>query len=507
MRSSVGALNGDGSILSELSANLKRVAATNTGDRDAARRRESLRRHYGRIRGEFRSRWSLYYYKRIQNRLCDIVEPGSKVLDIGCGTGELLSALRPSVGVGVDINDGFTCEATRRHESLQFIQMPGEHVDQLGIKFDYVIVSQTLEEIYDLQALFSAIQSVCHARTRVIIVECSKLWQPLLRVLEWFRLKRVTPEQNWIPSDEIDHLLRLSGLETIRSFAMTPAPFYIPLLSVFMNRVVANLPVLQHLGLNSVTVARSVDPKTLEKSRPKSVSIVIAARNESGHLRRLLDRIPHFAPEQEVIFVEGNSTDDTWEEMQRILADYRGPLSIKVMQQDGKGKGDAVRKGFAAATGDVLMILDADISVPPEELPMFFNALADGRGEFINGSRMVYMMDKKAMRFLNLLGNKTFGSIFTFLLSQRFRDTLCGTKVLTRSDYEKIARNRSYFGDFDPFGDFDLLFGAARSNLKIVDVPVHYKARTYGETNISRFRHGLILLRMCVFAARKIKFV
>jgi glycosyltransferase involved in cell wall biosynthesis len=177
------------------------------------------------------------------------------------------------------------------------------------------------------------------------------------------------------------------------------------------------------------------------------------------------------------------------------------------MQQDGRGKGDAVRKGFAAATGDCLMILDADISVPPEELPAFFETLSSGHGEFINGSRMVYLMDRRAMRFLNLLGNKAFGWVFTYLLTQRFRDTLCGTKVLLRRDYERITANRSYFGDFDPFGDFDLLFGAARLSLKIVDVPVHYKARTYGETNISRFRHGWILLRMCAFAARKIKFV
>ncbi|MCH7596801.1 MAG: glycosyltransferase family 2 protein, partial [Planctomycetes bacterium] len=218
-------------------------------------------------------------------------------------------------------------------------------------------------------------------------------------------------------------------------------------------------------------------------------------------------RIPRMTDQQEVIFVEGHSTDDTWDEIRRVADSYDGPFTIKVMRQEGKGKGDAVRKGFAAASGDVLMILDADISVPPEELPMFFDTLASGRGEFINGSRMVYLMDKRAMRFLNLLGNKAFGLVFTYLLSQRFRDTLCGTKVLLRADYERIAANRSYFGDFDPFGDFDLLFGAARASLKIVDVPVHYKARTYGETNISRFRHGLILLRMCLFAARKIKFV
>jgi glycosyltransferase involved in cell wall biosynthesis len=268
-----------------------------------------------------------------------------------------------------------------------------------------------------------------------------------------------------------------------------------------------NLPLLHQLGLNAVLIARSVDPRVLRMSSPRSASIVIPARNEAGHIHPLLDRIPQFAPRQEIIFVEGNSTDDTWAQIQRAARDYSGPFTVKCLRQDGKGKGDAVRKGFAAATGDVLIILDADISVPPEELPGFYQALASGQGEFINGSRMVYLMDKRAMRFLNLLGNKVFGALFTYLLSQPFRDTLCGTKVLLRSDYERIAAGRTYFGDFDPFGDFDLLFGAARANLKIIDLPVHYKARTYGETNISRFRHGWMLLKMCILAARKLKFV
>jgi glycosyltransferase involved in cell wall biosynthesis len=235
--------------------------------------------------------------------------------------------------------------------------------------------------------------------------------------------------------------------------------------------------------------------------------VVVPARNEAGHIGRLLARLPHLAPQQEVVFVEGGSTDDTWEVICRTVDAYRGPWKVRAFRQDGRGKADAVRRAFDLCAGQVLMILDADISVPPEELVVFRDCLERGKGELINGSRMVYLMDRKAMRFLNLLGNKCFGWIFTYLLAQRFRDTLCGTKVLRRSDYLRIAENRSYFGDFDPFGDFDLLFGAARLNLKIVDVPVHYKARTYGKTNISRFRHGLTLLGMCAFAARKIKFV
>jgi glycosyltransferase involved in cell wall biosynthesis len=180
---------------------------------------------------------------------------------------------------------------------------------------------------------------------------------------------------------------------------------------------------------------------------------------------------------------------------------------IKVLVQKGRGKGDAVRLGFSQASGDLLMILDADLSVAPEDLPQFYDALVKGKGEFINGSRLVYAKDPQAMRFLNLLGNKFFALLLTRLLGQPVKDTLCGTKVLYRCDYERIARGRAYFGDFDPFGDFDLLFGAAKQNLKIIEIPIRYRQRIYGTTNISRFTHGWLLVQMCVHAARKLLFV
>ena len=235
--------------------------------------------------------------------------------------------------------------------------------------------------------------------------------------------------------------------------------------------------------------------------------MIIPARARPGNIKPLLDRVPAMGEKTEVIFIEGNSTDNTWEVVQKTVAEYTGPFAVSCYKQTGKGKGDAVRLGFAKATGEILMILDADISVPPEELPRFVDLIAKQQCEFANGSRLVYPMEKEAMQFLNMIANKMFGWMFTFLLSQRLRDTLCGTKVLRKADYEKIVANRAYFGDFDPFGDFDLLFGAARLNLKITDVPVHYKQRVYGSTNISRFRHGLLLLRMCAFAARKIRFI
>ncbi|HNS91113.1 MAG TPA: glycosyltransferase family 2 protein, partial [Deltaproteobacteria bacterium] len=233
--------------------------------------------------------------------------------------------------------------------------------------------------------------------------------------------------------------------------------------------------------------------------------VVVPARNEEGNIEEIFRRTPEMGAGTELIFVEGGSGDDTCGAIERAMKAHPQRRS-SFLRQTGTGKGDAVRLGFAHATGDILMILDADMTVPPEDLPRFYDAIVSGRGEFINGVRLVYPMEKQAMRYLNLVGNKFFSLAFSWLLGQPVKDTLCGTKVLSRENYERIAANRSYFGDFDPFGDFDLLFGAAKQNLKIVEMPVRYRQRLYGDTNIDRWRHGVILLRMVLFAMRRIKF-
>jgi glycosyltransferase involved in cell wall biosynthesis len=202
--------------------------------------------------------------------------------------------------------------------------------------------------------------------------------------------------------------------------------------------------------------------------------------------------------------VEGHSTDGTLEEIHRVRSKYSGS-EIKVITQPGIGKADAVHAGFNIARGDILMILDADLTMPPEDLPKFYHALVSGKGEFINGSRLVYPMEKEAMRFLNMIANRIFSLLFTYLLNQRFTDTLCGTKALYRFHYQKIAANRSYFGDFDPFGDFDLIFGATKLNLKIVEIPIRYASRQFGISQISRLSHGFLLIKMVFFAFRKLK--
>jgi glycosyltransferase involved in cell wall biosynthesis len=279
-------------------------------------------------------------------------------------------------------------------------------------------------------------------------------------------------------------------------------PVYIPLISDIINGFLAKLPLIKHLTVAQFIVARPIFP--VEKNYNPSVSVVVPARNESGNIEAAITRTPDMGEWTEIIFVEGGSSDDTWEEIKRVKEKYP-EKKIKITRQDGKGKGDAVRKGFQLAEGEILMILDADLTMPPEELPKFYKAIVENKGEFINGVRLVYPMEDQAMRLLNLYGNKFFSLIFTYILGQNYKDTLCGTKVLRKSDYEKLAANRNYFGDFDPYGDFDLIFGAAKLCLKTVQLPIKYKSRTYGETNISRFSGGWLLLKMSWLGFLKFK--
>ncbi|MGC9261380.1 MAG: glycosyltransferase [Phycisphaerae bacterium] len=448
-----------------------------------------------------------YLHQYIQHLLTRQVLPGSSVLDVGCGDGALLAALAPARGVGIDIDALAVAQARQQYPHLIFHAAAIEDVATLRLpSFDYVICSGVLQELYDLHTALAAIRGLCHDRTRLIFCTYSRLWTPVLRVAELLGRKFATPDESWLPRRELPNILAQNGMEVIRQTSAVIAPVGIPVISDFLNRWLTPLPGVRQLGLSLLTVARLADI-TASGSRPESVSVVVPVRNESGNIEALLRRLPLLADRQEVIFVEGHSTDDTWSTVQRAVAAYRGPMTLSALQQPGRGKGDAVRTGFTAATGEILLIIDGDLSVSPEELPRFTDAIHRNRCEFANGSRMIYPMEDQAMQFLNMIANKCFGILFTFLLGQPLRDTLCGTKVLRRSDYARIAANRAYFGEFDPFGDFDLLFGAARLNLKIMDVPVHYKQRTYGQTNISRFRHGLLLLKMSAVAAKKITFI
>ena len=465
-----------------------------------------VRDHAERYAGS-RDKWrkrNAYFYEEDDRYLRFLIPAGRRVLELGCGTGATLAALQPSYGVGVDLSPRLVAQASSTYPTLDF--RVGDVEDQACIAsidgpFDFILLVDTCGDLRDVDAAFARLHALCDAGTRIVVVYHSPLWAPLLKFGEKVGLRMPQGPKNWLWLEDISALMDLADFEVVRTEWRMLLPRKALGLGPLINRYIATLPGVRRLSLRNFVVARSLPHAVVGH---QSVSILLPARNEPANIEPAIQRLSRFAPDMEVIFVEGHSSDETLGEMERVRNAYPD-WDIKVMVQDGKGKADAVWKGFDVARGDVLMILDADLTMPPEQLPKFWNAIASGKGEYINGSRLVYPMEDGAMQFLNRIANHTFSVLFTWLLNQRFTDTLCGTKVLSRKHYQVLKANRAYFGDFDPFGDFDLIFGSVKQNLKVVEIPIRYAARSYGTTQISRFRHGVLLLKMVLFAYRKLK--
>lgn len=449
---------------------------------------------YERVRG--------YYLGRLRELYAFLVQPGMRVLEVGCGRGDLLASLRPSYGMGVDFSPAMVEHARRRHPELHFVTADA-HGLSLGETFDYVICSDLVNELWDVQNVLETIALHCVPTTRLILNLHSNLWQGPRGLAVRLNLARPQLLQNWLTPEDIANLLGLAGFEVIRTSNEVLCPFPAPLIAAFANRALVRIWPFSYFGLTNMVIARPIPKGALPEP---VVSVIVPARNEAGNIGAVFDRVPNMGRATELIFVEGGSTDKTYETIEHEMAVRRRPMT-QLLRQSGKGKGDAVRLGFARASGDLLMILDADLTVAPEDLPRFYRAWLSGKGDFINGVRLVYPMAERAMRFFNLLGNKFFSLAFSYLLGQNVKDTACGTKVLSRSHYEPILANRAYFGNYDRFGDFDLLFGAAKLNLKIVDLPIRYRERIYGETKMQRWRIGVLLLRMVLLGLRRLKFV
>lgn len=443
------------------------------------------------------------YHRRLERVYGRLVPAGRRVLEIGSGDGRLLASLAPSVGVGIDFSGEMVRGARRSHPHLRFIHADALEVADLTETFDAIVLSDLVNDIWDVQRLLERVGSWSAPHTRVVLNVYSRLWEMPLSVANRLGLARARLAQNWLTTEDTENLLELAGLRMVRRWQEVLLPLPLPLLAPLANRFLVRIWPFSMLALSNFFVARPARPRV---TSPPRVSVIVPARNEAGNIPAIFDRTPEMGAETELVFVEGHSLDETSQAIEREMA-ARPERQARLLHQTGTGKADAVRLGFAAARGDVLMILDADLTVPPEDLERFLAALLSGRGELVNGVRLVYPMEQRAMRFANLVANKIFGKAFSWLIGQPIRDTLCGTKVMWKEDYDRMAVATPKFGDVDPFGDFEILFGAAALELEIVELPIRYRERTYGRTNIRRWRHGWMLLKMCFVAAARIKFV
>ena len=447
-----------------------------------------------------------FYHQLLRKYYQYLISPGLRVLELGCGHGDLLAALKPSQGVGIDFSIQMLHRAQGKHPHITFVLADAHELPLKG-KFDVIILSDLVNDLWDVQEVLEKLDPITHSGTRLVLNFYNNLWRVPLAVIKQLKLGAELLEQNWFSPHDVYNLLELAGFEVIHHRPLILFPLHLPFISTLGNRYLVNFPVFNWLALTNFVIARPAPTNRKSVShKDLSVSVVVPALNEEGNIENIFKRVPSMGSQTELIFVEGHSSDHTYETILEMIRQY-SDRKCKVFRQSGKGKGDAVRLGFKEAQGDILLILDADLTVPPEDLKRFVKALISGKGEFINGVRLVYPLENQSMRFLNMVGNKFFSLAFSWLLGQPIKDTLCGTKVLWKRDYDAIARNREYFGNFDPFGDFDLLFGAAKLNLKIAEMPIRYRSRIYGDTNINRWKHGWMLLRMVFFAARRIKFI
>jgi len=441
------------------------------------------------------------YYQRHYDYVDSLISNEQSVIHLGCGIGDLLNNIHTGAEkVGVDV---CSADSLEYHDFVYIQNNPEEFVKNHKTSYDVIIVGDLIGSINDIYRFFVDMQGLCHESTRIIISYYSYGWEPIVKLSEALGIKPKDNPSNFLPRRDLINLLQQSSYECIKSEKRELLPLTIPLIGNHLSLFLSSLPFVRSLSLRSYDIFRYL---TLDSGTKNftSASIVIPCKNEKGNIEQAVKRIPKFCQDQEIIFVEGGSIDGTSEEIDRVIKKYPN-IDIKHYAQTGRGKGDAVRLGFSQAKGEVLMIQDADLTVGPEYLPRFFDLLNSNRGEFLNGSRLIYPMEKESMRVLNFLGNMFFAKIFSWLLNQRMSDVLCGTKVLSKKNYDMLIANREYFGEFDPFGDFDLVFGASKLNLKILEVPVRYKARIYGHTQIDRFKSGYMLLKMVFFAYYKFK--
>ena len=356
-----------------------------------------------------------------------------------------------------------------------------------------IVLNGIFDYCDDVEGLLASSRPRLARTTRLFIVLYNPYWRWLYSLCNRLGIRSGPVPNSFLTKVSLGHITQLTGFQLVRIRPIGYCPWRLWGFGDFLNKWLPVIPLLRWLSFANLVVLRPIIP---EPEPTPTLSIIIPARNERGNIRPILERMPNFGTDTELIFVEGNSNDGTWEEIIRQTACHQGPHRIVTAQQSGIGKNDAVRLGFQLAGNDLVTILDADATVPPELIERFYSAYCKGLADFINGSRLVYTMEDSAMRFLNRLGNVFFAKALSVVLGTPLSDSLCGTKLMTKVDYERICRWRAEFGDFDPFGDFELLFGATELCLGLTDVPITYRARVYGSTNISRFRDGWLLLRM-----------
>jgi SAM-dependent methyltransferase len=428
-----------------------------------------------------------YYHDHLQELVLGPVPPGRDVLEIGAGTGDVLAAAEPHIGVGLNISERLTELARSKYPDLRFETFVPDAVGrQAALDTDYILSVNLLDHSYDLYELFANLRDCMTERTLLITTSSNPLWSPVLRLASQLGLRMPESPRNFITNRDIASILHVLGFDVVEEALALPVPTRIPLVAPLLNAILPDLPLVKFSGSVQFIAARRRIPR-----EHLSVSVVVPCHNEEGNVAECARRVPDMGAGTEIVFVDDGSTDGTRAAVVTAMAE--DPRVRLIAYDTNHGKANAVRAGFAATRNDVLMILDADMTVAPEDLPKFLEPIASGTADFVNGTRLVYPMEGEAMPTVNFLGNKAFCFLVSWVVRQRVSDTLCGTKALLRRDYETMP-----LPGRDRWGDFDLLFGAARQKLRIREIPIHYRDRMAGQSKMNVSKDGPLFLAACL---------
>ena len=434
-----------------------------------------------------------YYHNLLRQIFKKYIPEGSKVLQIGYGLGDALAALYPQKAMSIDEDEELIDISKRRFPSIQFIKAKPEEVIVKG-KYDYVIIPNSVAHFYDIQTVLEKTLKVLSKNSKVVMTATNPRWEQIFYILEKLKLKRPEDSRNWLRLADLRNIFEISGYDVEESGYSILIPAHIPFFSNLVNNFIKGSGFLAQFCVEEYIVARKAK---LRRKKNLSCTVLIPCYNEEENIKQAIATVPKMGTKTEILVVDDGSSDKTAQVVKRVMKKNKNLKLISY--KPNQGKGYAVKKGFDAVVTDTMMIQDADMTVPPEELPRFFNLIAEGKADFVNGTRMIYPMEEEAMRQLNLVGNLIFSWIFSWLLGQKVTDTLCGTKALFKRDYKKIKMGG------ESWGDFDLLFGASENKLKIVDLPVHYKKRVAGKSKMKAFKHGLVLAKMCIVGLWRLK--
>ncbi len=435
-----------------------------------------------------------YYHDSLAEFVRGVGPPDGNVLEVGAGTGDLLASVPAAHAVGLNLSKRLNELASAKHPLLDLRTFEIDHISLPdGFTADHVVMVNMLDHVHDIWELVESLQPHLGEHSLLLLTTTNPLWAPVMRLGGRLGWRVPDSPRNYLTSRDIASVLALQGIDVVESGFLLPAPKRVPVVADLLNLIVPDVPVLRYASSVQYLAARVRCVR-----RPLSVSVVIPCHNEEGNIAECIARTPDFGRSTEVVVVDDGSRDETRAVVRSVM--QRDPRVRLVAYDTNHGKANAVRAGFDAATGDVLMILDADMTVAPEDLPKFLKPLQDGTADFVNGTRLVYPMAGQAMPLANFLGNKAFCFLTSWALRQRVSDTLCGTKALFRADYEKLP-----IVGKDRWGDFDLLFGAARSRLRILEIPVHYGDRKSGDSKMNVRRDGWLFLKACLAGWRSLR--